>query len=132
MSSIQVGLAIASKKPRKLSEFYVFATEGDLLSGFNQDHFLVVNCNGMTIEVYRPSEKEFWSDLGRASALCLKQEPSSQPLLSLNHWASSLIAKGANLISHPKIESFGVEAWMTDPEGNYFLIFIPNNEERSI
>ncbi len=126
MSSIQVGLAIASKKPRKLSEFYVFATEGDLLSGHNQDHFLVVNCNGMSIQIYKPSENFFYSR-GRAASLCLQKDPTSYPLAALNQWVESLLANGANLVSQPTIESFGAEAWMSDPEGNYFLILVPKD-----
>jgi len=128
MSSIEISLAIASKNPRRISEFYVFAIDGELFTGLNEDHFLVVNCNGMTIQVYKPSEKLFWSTRGRTSALCLKQDPSSHPLFSLNQWVESLTSKGANLVSEPTIESFGVEAWMTDPEGNYFLILVPKTK----
>lgn len=127
MSFIHLSLAIAAQNPRKLSEFYVFATDGDLRSGFNEDHFLVVNCNGMTIHIYKPSEKFLWSNRGKVSALCLKQEPVSQPLLSLNQWVKRLTSKGASLVSCPTVESFGVEAWMSDPEGNYFLILAPKN-----
>jgi len=35
MSSLKVSLVIASMKPEKLSEFYAFATNGDIKPGFN-------------------------------------------------------------------------------------------------
>ena len=127
MSSIQLSLALASREPKKLSEFYAFATNGDLQTGINRDHHLIVHTSGLSIQVYRPKINQSWSNRSNAAAVCLQQAPSAKPLSSINEWTDSLVSKGAKVISKPNIESFGVEVWLADPDGNHFLIFVPKN-----
>ena len=122
---IQISLVIASEQPQKLSEFYAFATNGDLQQGKNKDHYLITHHNGMNIQVYRPSEKESFPNRSRMTALCLQQSPSLDPLLTINEWSSILASMGASICDDPRLESFGAESWMIDPEGNHFLIFVP-------
>ena len=132
MSSLQISLVIAANKPKKLSEFYAFATNGDLQAGIKSDHFSIVNSNGFHIQVYRPSKKESWINRGRAAALCLQQVPSSNPLHAISEWVAILLSRGAVVIDPPKLESFGAEAWLSDPDGNYFLIFVPKNQKHEV
>ena len=127
MSSIQLSLALASRDPQKLSEFYAFATNGDLQSGMNSNHFLIAHSNGFLIQIFCPAKKSSWSNRGRTAALCLQQAPSLNPLLTIGEWVDTLMSRGAVVVDHPKLESFGAEAWLTDPDGNYFLIFVPKN-----
>ncbi len=127
MSSIYLSWVIASRNPQKLSEFYAFATKGDLRDGVNKNHFLVVRDDGLNIQVYKPAEKRSWPKPGRRTALCLQQVPSSEPLFSAREWTQSLVVKGAVVVEEPKLEFFGAESWMKDPEGNYFLILVPLN-----
>ena len=128
MSSLQVSLVIASKKPKKLSEFYAFATNGYVKPGFDEDHYLIINPSGLKIQVYRPSQRKPLPDKGRASSLCLQHAPSIKPLSIISEWATSLIKRGATVFEQPKLESFGAESWLIDPEGNYFLIVVPRKE----
>ena len=126
MFTIQLGLVIASKHPKKLSEFYAFATNGEIRPGKSELHWRIVHKNGMTIHLYKPSLNRPCPEKGRASSLCLEQPPSLKPLLSIEDWAGTLILRGAKSVQSPKLESFGAEIWMMDPEDNHFLLLIPS------
>ena len=125
MSPIHLSVVIASSHPQKLSEFYAFATNGDLLPGISSDHYVISHPNGLSIQIYRPSKNRSWPDRGRSSALCLQETPSENPIFLISKWATSLISKGASIVEQPTLEVFGAESWLIDPEGNYFLIFVP-------
>ncbi len=128
MCSIQPSLLIASHHPQKLSKFYAFATCGELQPGINNDHYLIIHRTGMNIQIYRPSLGRPWPKRGKAAALCLQQKSSINPLLSVNEWVERLISRGAGVVERPRLELFGAESWMIDPEGNYFVIFVPINK----
>ncbi len=125
MSSISLSLAIASNHPIKLAEFYAFATNGQLELGENKYHCKVILRDGLMIHLYKPSRNEPIPNKGRALSLCLQQEASIQPLITIKEWAGLLASGGAELAKEPTLETFGAEAWMTDPEGNDFLICVP-------
>ena len=125
MSSIRLSLAIYSVNPKKLAEFYAFATNGKLKPGKNQKHWEVVVGGGLKIHLYKPSQNEPTLKKGRVVSLCLEKEPSQKPLSIINEWAEILVCQGAKISLEPKVEPFGTEAWMTDPEENDFLIFVP-------
>ena len=126
MSFIKLGLAIASPHPKKLAEFYALATNGKLVLGTNQQHWTVELWHGLTIHLYKPSQNEPIPEKGRAMSICLEQEASISPSSTIKEWVRVLIACGAKLIKEPTLQAFGVEAWMSDPEGNDFLIFVPS------
>ena len=125
MSSVHLRLAIASSDPERLANFYAFATNGKLDLGENQHHWKVVLKYGMTIHLYRPDKNDLMPRKGRAMSICLELEPSPDPFGAIQEWARVLIAGGAMLAEEAKLASFGAEAWMTDPEDNDFLIFVP-------
>ncbi len=125
MSSIHKSLVIASKNAYELSKFYAFVLDGEVCAYQKEENHCVVNSDGIKVHIYQPSKKQPWPKRGRASALCLEHPPSLNPLIVVNEWASSLIARGALRAEEPILKSFGAESWMTDPEGNYFLIFVP-------
>ena len=125
MSQVHVGWVLASETPSLLAEFYSFAMNAKVTPGRNNSHFWVQHSGGMTLQVYRPSRSKSFPTKGRASALCLWRDPSADPLAEIDDWSSTLIAKGAKLSEKPRMESFGAESWMKDPEGNCFLILIP-------
>ena len=118
-------MAIASAHPEKLAEFYAFATNGKLKPGKNQNHWEVVVGGGLKIHLYKPSQKKPTLKKGRVVSLCLEKEPSQKPLSIINEWAEILVCRGAKIAQEPKVEPFGTEVWMTDPEENDFLIFVP-------
>ena len=125
MVPIQLSVVIASEQPQWLSEFYAFATNGDLQVGNNKDHYLIAHQYGVNIQIYRPSEKRSFSSPSKRATLCLQQPPSVSPLIAIKEWLKKLVAKGAVIKEPPRLEPFGAESWITDPEGNYLLIFVP-------
>ena len=118
-------VVLASNSPEKLAEFYAFAIQGKIESNKLLDYFCVSNSNGMQIEIFRPSIRKKWLKGGRSFALCLRQAPSLSPLLEIQDWSLILASKGARVVEGPKELSFGVEAWLEDPERNQFLILVP-------
>ncbi len=125
MSTPYVTSILASDRPYELSQFYSTAMNGEIQAGISNSHFRVVNTDGFTIQIYKPSKTLFSPLKGRAFALCLEAKPSSEPLVELAAWISSLEIKGAKLITSEKLEEFGAEAWLSDPEGNEFLLLVP-------
>ena len=99
MHSFQFSLVIASKQPQKLSEFYAFATNGDLQNGEDRDHYLIVHQNGMNIQIYRPSEKRSFSNPSRRSALCLQKPPSVSPLIVIKEWSNTMLLIFTELVN---------------------------------
>ena len=125
MSEIEVSWVIASERPKELAEFYAFVINGEIREGKNNQHFLIVDPTGLKIHIYRPSEKCTWQKMGHASSICMATKPSLDPLSEIEEWSSRLISNGATVVEGPRVESFGAESWIADPEGNYFLILAP-------
>ena len=123
MSLIQTRLVVASLQPELLAEFYAFAVDGRIASGFHGSHFVVSVSNEMNIHFYKPSRNQS-SIQGNVIAICLEKPPSIDPLDVIKIWSSQLFSRGGSFVEDPRMESFGAESWMTDPEGNYFLIFV--------
>tara|TARA_Y100001968_G_C19261479_1_gene669498 strand:- start:270 stop:656 length:387 start_codon:yes stop_codon:yes gene_type:complete len=125
MSLIQTNFIIASKYPKELANFYSKVNQNEVLKGFNDFHYLLPMGRGFYIQFYRPSKIENWPIQGRSVAICFQEKPSPAPMKKIEDWRANLIKLGAKTFSDPKIEFFGVEAWMNDPEGNAFLIVVP-------
>ncbi len=119
---------MASSSPKELSEFYAFATNGQSQQPKTTENFWIVRSGEMRIQIYCPSSKRAWPMRGSSSALCFQQSQSGDPIKDINEWVTSLVSRGASVVDQPKFESFGIEAWMADPEGNKFLIVVsPTN-----
>ena len=78
------------------------------------------------IQIYKPSSK-IPSPLVAPSSfsICFQKEPNVDPLFKLKEWCKEIVLIGAEVFKEPMLESFGAEAWMRDPEGNTFLLFVP-------
>jgi hypothetical protein len=46
-------------------------------------------------------------------------------LIELDYHVSHAIGLGASVVEPARLEPFGAECWMNDPEGNAFLMLIP-------
>ncbi len=125
MAKPDVTSILAAEFPYALAEFYAYAINGQIQAGVNATHFLVVNPEGFKIQIYQPSKTLFSPVKGRAFALCLEGQPSLHPLEDLSDWVDHLQKRGAKLVKEGKLEEFGAEAWISDPEGNEFLLLIP-------
>tara|TARA_Y100001968_G_C19406318_1_gene743845 strand:- start:998 stop:1381 length:384 start_codon:yes stop_codon:yes gene_type:complete len=127
MSSNQCIVVIASKRPREIANFYGQINEVEILEGVDSDHYLVPLQNGLRIDVYLPSSDFSWSKGNRLTALCFQKNSSSTPMSVLEDWSAELIALGGKISSVPTMQSFGAEAWISDPDGNDFLILVPSD-----
>jgi hypothetical protein len=46
-------------------------------------------------------------------------------LIELEHHVSHALSLGASVVEPARLEPFGAECWMNDPEDNAFLVLIP-------
>tara|TARA_Y100001968_G_C18876568_1_gene489703 strand:- start:107 stop:508 length:402 start_codon:yes stop_codon:yes gene_type:complete len=125
MPFIGTSFVIASMRPKALAGFYGSINEVKVLEGYAPNYFVVPLQNGLRIQIYRPSLDQYDSSGGKTTAICFQKNPSSNPSVILKECSSDLIKLGATSTSNPRIESFGVEQWFSDPDGNEFLIFVP-------
>ena len=117
---------LASSNPYGLAQFYSFAMDAEIKSGFNNDHCLVTNYFGFTIQIYKPSMEISLPPKGNAVSLCLEASPSSTPIDSLKLWINKLISFGATAREELTVKCFGAESWIADPEENPILVFVPS------
>ena len=125
MAVSHLSFVIASKFPRQLAEFYALLTDSDCQNGFSSHDYFVVHAASFRIHIYNPSSVNPFPERGRVITLCLNSEPNSDPMRFLEEWLRILISRGASLVERPADQFFGAEAWMQDPEGNNFLVFVP-------
>ena len=46
------------------------------------------------------------------------------PLAGLEAWIATSLGLGATLLAPARLEPFGAEAWLLDPEGNRLLLLV--------
>ena len=127
MSAPIASFVISSKSPRKLAEFYSSLIQGDLKIGNNNNHFYIDLSNGLKIHFYKASKDRHFPFKGSFSSICFQKETSNDTSETLSKWIASLIPVGAIVVEDIRNESFGSEAWLSDPEGNYFLLLVSND-----
>ena len=125
MAHPQVSCVLASKVPKKLAKFYSIAMGVESRQGLNNDYCSICHPDGMKIEFYRPSRDQKWPSRGSVLGICLSSEASFDPISEIRSWTAKLVSIGAEIIEKPRLESFGAESWISDPEGNHFLIYVP-------
>jgi hypothetical protein len=121
----QASVVLAADDSRRLAAFY-----GTLLGcppepGFSASHWRLPWPGGGRLEIYGPSRaRPLPRQIGRLS-LCLQKDCADErPLELLQGWIDSLLAAGASLEQPPRVEPFGAEAWLLDPEGNRLLLWV--------
>ena len=119
-----ISWALESLEPKKLAKFYAFVINAEARPFPNGDQCWFVQADTVRIEIYRPSLKRSFPARGRGFSLCLRRRSTSDPIKFIKNWSSELQARGAVIIENVRIESFGAECWLADPEGNQFLIVV--------
>ncbi len=125
METPVISYALASQNPEALADFYRFVIDGNISDQKGLDHFELSSLHRGKIHVYRPSSKGAAQTLFKTAALCFEMPSSSDPLLALKEITTELLAKGAHSLETPRMDSFGAELWLEDPDGNNFLLFVP-------
>ena len=122
---MNINFVIASKNPKELSGFYAKINSDKACKGFNASHYFISLSNRSKIHFYRPNKNHEWQRKGNSTSLCFQGEPSMEPSTIIKSWTSEILKIGGSLLGKPKLENFGSEQWMLDPEGNQFLILVP-------
>ena len=126
MDLIVTSFLIASSKPRELSQFYALVCNGKVCKGVNDNHYLIMYRQNYKIQIYKPSTTVNRTVLGSSAfSVCFQKEADFEPLLKLKEWCKEIVLLGAEISEEPKTDFFGAEAWISDPEGNIFLLLVP-------
>ena len=115
---------LVANNPQSLAEFYAKALGCSCRAGLSDHHWIVSLPTGGTLQIYRPSRQRPWPIRGAALAPCFQQIGTNNPLAELGRWIEQLEALGARRRETARLESFGAECWMEDPEGQPFLTLV--------
>ena len=127
MSSTQISWVLAAQSPGSLVRFYADLLGGHAEQGHSEHHWVLTVLQDLRIEIYRPSRQRPFPVKGRCLAPCLRLQEHAEPLKKLQSVVAELMTKQATVLEPPRLESFGAEAWLLDPEQNPFLIVVPTS-----
>ena len=125
MNAMQISWVLAAEDSLRLARFYSELFQATLLPGVAKHHCIVQFSDGTRLEIYRPSRQRPFPLRGRALAPCLKLPPSQEPLPELQRLLSNALQRGGSLLDEARLQPFGAEAWVHDPEGNPLLLLVP-------
>ena len=126
MNFTKTNLIISSREPEKLGRFYSSLMGLKLSGGFGLNDFCLRKRHPLKISFYKPSSKNKKARFNPPTlALCFESYPVQDPINVINGCIQEIISIGGKLIEGPITERFGVEAWFSDIEDNYFLVVIP-------
>ena len=126
MKPSSITWVLAAHNPESLARFYATAFGTIAEPGFSSQHWRVPLADGGCLEIYRPSRSRPFPERGRTLAPCLKLSACEHPLEQLGACLPELIASGARVQQPPRLEPFGAEAWLEDPEENPLLVVAPS------
>jgi len=132
MNAMQISWVLAAEDSVRLAAFYSELFQATLVPGVAQHHNIVQFSDGARLEIYRPSRNRPFPVRGRALAPCLRLPPSQEPLPELQRLLSNALQRGGSLLEEARLEPFGAEAWIHDPEGNPLLLLAPVASAASI
>ena len=125
MNAIQISWVLAAEDSARLATFYSELFQAKLNPGVAEHHCIVQFSDGTQLEIYRPSRQRPFPARGRALAPCLRLPPSQDPQPELERLVSNALQRGGSILEDVRLEPFGAEAWIHDPEGNALLLLAP-------
>ncbi len=125
MNVMQISWVLAAEDSLSLGRFYSALFDATLKPGVAKHHCIVQFSDGTRLEIYRPSRSRSFPPRGRALAPCLRLMPSEDPMPELQRLLSTVLQRGGSLVEEARVEPFGAEAWIHDPEGNPLLLLAP-------
>ena len=125
MNAIQISWVLAAQDSARLATFYSELFQAKLNPGLADHHCIVQFSDGTQLEIYRPSRQRPFPARGRALAPCLRLPPSQDPQPELERLVSNALQRGGSILEDVRLEPFGAEAWIHDPEGNALLLLAP-------
>ena len=120
----QLSWVLASPEPERLAGFYAALLGVDARAGFSSSHWLVTTTAGADLQFYRPSRQRPLAAQGRAWSPCFSDHTEGDPLQQLRCWCDLACQQGAQQLDAPRLEPFGAECWLKDPDGNDVLLLV--------
>lgn len=118
-------LVLAADDPAALARFYGALLAQPPLPGLNERHWRLPWPGGGWLELYAPSRQRPQPRQPGRLALCLQRMAGpGGPTAGLEAWINVAMAAGAAAPEPPRLEPFGAEAWLLDPEGNRLLLLV--------
>ena len=123
--SITGSLVLAADDPAALARFYGALLDVEPQPGLSTSHWRLPWPAGGWLEIYAPSRSRPQPRQCGRLALCLqRQAQGTDTDAVLNSWIEGALHLGASLLEQPRLEPFGAEAWLLDPEGNRLLLLV--------
>ena len=121
---MESSIVLAADDPAALAAFYGGLLESRPEQGLGAGHWRLPWPAGGWLEIYAPSRQRPQPRQQGRLALCLQQsaETAVAAKVQLTSLIASALASGASLLEPMRQESFGLEAWLLDPEGNRLLL----------
>lgn len=127
MANAETGaaLVLAADDAEALARFYASLLGQPPCQGSHPRHWRVAWPAGGWLEIYVPSRRRPRPRRRGRLALCLsRRRAGADALGQLAGWVEDARKHGATLLEPPRLESFGAEAWLADPEANPFLLLV--------
>ena len=121
---ISLSWVLASSSPQRLARFYADLLGTSPRAGAADHHWIVPLPERGILQIYTPSRSRPWPITGSALAPCLQRKVGTDPLRVLQTWQRQVVALGGRSTEEPRLESFGAECWLEDPEGQRFLLLV--------
>lgn len=118
-------IVLAADDPAGLAHFY-----GALLAvvpqqGRSASHWRVPWLACGCLEIFAPARSRPQPRQPGRLALCLQRQAGvADPQVQLQAWLESALALGAVVVDPPRLEPFGAEALLLDPEDNRLLLLV--------
>ena len=123
--TITSSLVLAADDPAALARFYGALLHLEPQPGLSGTHWRVPWPAGGWLEVYAPSKSRPQLRQPGRLALCLQRQAEITGAFAVLHaWIATALELGASLDDPPRLEPFGAEAWLLDPEGNRLLLLV--------
>lgn len=120
-------LVLAADQPDRLAGFYAALLGSEAQQGLGSSHWRLAWPGGGRLEIYAPSSQRPQPRSPGRLALCLQRSSSASAedcLQELQAWVAQALALGATAREPPRLDSFGAEAWIADPEDNRLLLLL--------
>ena len=118
-------IVLAADDPATLAWFYAGLLDVQPQPGLSASHWRVAWPAGGFLELYAPSRRRPQPRQQGRIAVCLQRPVRGQAAMeALQGWIERACTDGASLWEPPREESFGIEAWLLDPEGNGLLLMV--------
>lgn len=125
LAAMTGSLVLAADDPATLARFYGTLLAKQPQPGLSEMHWRLPWPAGGWLEIYAPSRQRPQPGRQGRLALCLQRPAGpSGASASLEAWVAEVLEAGAAALEAPRLEPFGAEAWLSDPEGNRLLLLV--------